>query len=84
MVDFGPDEPEKQAKPLSGRRLKAHKEHKKRNKPGTFGEPLPPPLRMACDAEHAAAVARMHARIQAHLEPIPLLGSGKAQHPPGS
>jgi len=40
VVDFGWEE-EGSNKPLTGRRLKAQKEQKKKNRSGTFGECLP-------------------------------------------
>lgn len=61
-------EPEEEPKPLTGRRLKAHKEQKKKNRPGTFGgcsRPGRPAqlvrktrLRMGSDAGRSAAKRR--------------------------
>ena len=42
VLEFGFQDEQKE---LGGRRLKAHKEHKRKMRPGTFGEPTPVPNR---------------------------------------
>ena len=47
VLEFGFEDEKKE---LGGRRLKAHKEHKRKMRPGTFGEPTPVPNRREAGA----------------------------------